>query len=207
MRSMEEKIETIKNWLGSGSINIFGLPFAGKDTQANKLADMVGGSVVSSGDVLRHDHGNKQIHDIMAAGGIIPSDLFGQVVVPYLEQDIFEGKPMILSEVGRMEGEQQVVMQATEESGHPTKAVILLKLDDSDVWNRFDASQKKHDRGERDDDNRAVLQNRLNKYHEKVTPVIEYYRDLGLLVEIDGTQSEDDVSKDIVNKLLEKSQR
>ena len=37
--TFEEKINTIKSWLGTGSINIFGLPMSGKDTQGLRLAE------------------------------------------------------------------------------------------------------------------------------------------------------------------------
>ena len=50
---MEEKIETIKEWLGTGSINIFGLPMSGKDTQGIKLAETLGAKFLSSGLIIR----------------------------------------------------------------------------------------------------------------------------------------------------------
>ena len=50
---MEEKFSTIKNWLGTGSINIFGLPMAGKDTQGIKLAEALNAKFLSSGMIVR----------------------------------------------------------------------------------------------------------------------------------------------------------
>jgi adenylate kinase family enzyme len=78
--------------LGNGSINIFGMPFSGKDTQGSILAEYFGGVMISSGDILRHDHGNKQIQEIMAEGGIIPSELFEQIVLPFLSKIRIERK-------------------------------------------------------------------------------------------------------------------
>jgi adenylate kinase len=203
---MEQKINTISTWLGTGSINIFGLPFAGKDTQGLALADLFGGVLMSGGDILRHNKDNAELQRIMAAGEIIPSTLWEEIVVPYLGKDEFKNKPLVLSEVGRLEGEQLVIEQATIATGHPQKAVILLSLSDEEVWNRFDASQKEHDRGERADDNREVLQTRLDSYHQKVMPVIDYYRNKGLLIEIDGSMSREEVKNAILDELLSKSQ-
>jgi len=45
---MEEKIVAIKKWLGTGSINIFGLPMSGKDTMGIRLAEALGGKFLSS---------------------------------------------------------------------------------------------------------------------------------------------------------------
>ena len=50
---MEEKIEAIRKWLGTGSINIFGFPMSGKDTQGVKLAEVLGGKLLSSGIIIR----------------------------------------------------------------------------------------------------------------------------------------------------------
>lgn len=202
---MEQKINTISTWLGTGSINIFGLPFAGKDTQGRMLADLFGGVLMSGGDILRHNKDNAELQRIMASGEIIPSSLWEEIVVPYLNKEEFNAKPLILSEVGRLEGENLVIERATSASGHPQKAVILLALSDEEVWNRFDASQIEHDRGERADDNREVLQTRLDSYHQKVMPVIEYYRKNGLLIEIDGSQTREEVENSIINELFNRA--
>jgi adenylate kinase len=198
---MTDQLMTIKSWLGSGSINLFGKPFAGKDTQGRIIADKLDGVLISGGDILRHDHGNRQVQQIMAEGGIIPSDLFEEIVLPYFGKREFEGKPLILSEVGRVLDEADVIMRTGETAGHPLKAVILLHLTDEEVMRRFDASQALHDRGERDDDNRSVLENRLTQFRQKTQPVIDYYRQKDLLIEIDGTQSRDEVSETICSAL------
>ena len=42
-------IEIITQWLGTGAINIFGLPFAGKDTHGHRLAELFGASIMGGG--------------------------------------------------------------------------------------------------------------------------------------------------------------
>jgi adenylate kinase len=197
---MEHTTNTIKEWLGTGALNIFGLPFAGKDTQAKLLAELFNGVVLSGGDILRHSD-NQELQRIMAAGEIIPSSLWEQIVVPVLSSSEYADRPLILSEVGRLEGEQYVIERASTMSGHPQKAVVLLHLSDDEVWRRFDASQKEGDRGARADDNRDVIQTRLDSYHQKVMPVIEYYRSKGVLIEVDGSQSRQEVTAEILQKL------
>lgn len=196
--------QTLKNWLGAGSINLFGRPFAGKDTQGEYLADVFDGVMISGGDLLRHTD-DQEVQQIMAQGGIIPSDAWERIVTPFFANPELNGKPLILSEVGRVKGEEQVIMKVTESTGHPQKAVVLLHLSEEEVWRRFDQSQIDHDRGDRADDNRAVLQTRLDKFREKVEPVIEYYRQNGLLIEIDGTLSRDQVTEAIEQALLQRA--
>lgn len=198
---MENTAKQISQWLGNGSLNIFGRPFAGKDTQGRLLAEKFNGSMISSGDILRHAQDNSEVQTIMASGGIIPSELFKSIVVPYFSRQQFENKPLILSEVGRVPGEESVIVHATAEAGHPLKAVIVLGLEEADVWQRFEAAQQAHDRGVRADDKREVLETRLKAYREKVLPVIEFYRDRGLLIEVDGTLSRESVTNQILEKL------
>jgi adenylate kinase len=198
---MEQNIQTIKTWLGSGSLNIFGRPFAGKDTQGRLLADYFGGVMLSGGDILRHSMDNPRVQEIMASGAIIPSDLFEEIVVPFFSHQDLVGKPLILSEVGRVTGEDDVIMKVAEQTAHPEKAVIYLDLAEDDVWQRFEQSQASHDRGDRADDNKAVLQNRLNQYRDKVLPVIDFYRQKGLLIEVSGTLAREEVTAAIIEAL------
>ena len=50
---MEEQLQKIKTWLGTGSINIFGLPMSGKDTVGIRLAERLGAKFLSSGIIVR----------------------------------------------------------------------------------------------------------------------------------------------------------
>jgi len=199
------QIQTIRKWLGSGSINVFGMPFAGKDTQGRKLAELFGGELISGGDILRHDQGNAKIQEIMAAGGIIPIELFEEVVVPFLSRPELSGKPLILSEVGRQDGEEKVIEKATKASGHPQKAIVYLFLEAEEVWRRFEESKQEHDRGNRQDDKSEVLQTRINNYAQKVVPVIEYYRNKGLLLQVDGRLTREEVTQEVLDDLYRRA--
>jgi adenylate kinase len=195
------QIKHISDWLGSGSINFFGHPFAGKDTQGEILANLFNGEIVAGGDILRHYHDQDKIKELMSTGDLFPTDFYLQIVLPFLSQERLRGKPLMLSSVGRLQGEEQIIMQATAESGHPIKAVVLLHLTEEEVWRRFEEAQVQNDRGERADDNREVLKTRLIKFQEKTMPVVDYYRELGLLIEVDGTLSREDVTKEIIISL------
>lgn len=202
---MDQQLQTIIDWVGTGSINIFGRPFAGKDTQGSKLADLFGGVLVAGGDILRHYPDQAEIEQVMAAGGIIPTDLYLKIVLPYLSRPDFKDRPLILSSVGRLQGEEQTIMAATTSSGHPIKAVVLLQLTEDQVWQRFDEASANHDRGERSDDHREVLRNRLHKFQNKTMPVIEFYRRQGLLIEVDGTLDREAVTNEILNSLASRA--
>lgn len=199
---LSDQIKTISNWLGTGSIDIFGCPFSGKDTQAHNLANLFNGVVIGGGEILRSHHDPKKIEQVLDSGGIVPSDFYLNLVLPYLSQPKFKEKPLILSTVGRSHGEEPIIMKAAADSGHPIKAAIVLQLPEDEVWRRFEEAKTSKDRGNRDDDRREVLKTRLKKFKDKTMPVIEFYRDKGLLIEIDGMPSRQEITNNILKSLL-----
>ncbi len=94
-----------------------------------------------------------------------------------------------------------MIMRTTANSGHPTKAVVFLTLSEEEVYTRFENAKKLGDRGQRADDNSKVLSTRLEKFHHKVMPVIEWYREKNLLIEIDGGLIKDEVTQAILTSL------
>lgn len=201
-----ETIVYLKQWLGSGSINLFGLPYSGKDTHGRELAEYFDAPLLGGGDILRNSIIPPESKALLDAGFLMPTDQYQEIVLPYLSRKEFQGRPLILSIVGRWDGEQYGVMKATEASGHPMKAVIYLNIDEETVYERFHAAQKLGDREARDDDAEHVLANRIAQFHEKTLPVIDYYRRAGLLIELNSVMPRPQVSQLILDKLQERAQ-
>lgn len=194
------KVEAIKSWLGAGSINILGRPFAGKDTQGTFLSYMLDAPLIGSGDILRNSN-DERVKKIIGTGVLAPTEDFLAIVTPYLAQPQFDGKPLVLSSVGRWSGEQVSIIESAKDSGHPIKAVVHLKLSEQQVRDRYQAAHSKGDRGSREDDLHGKLDIRLKEFNNKTLPVIKYYREHGLLIEVDGNQTPEQVSDDIVDAL------
>lgn len=203
---MHNELAAIREWLGQGSINIFGMPFAGKDTQGETLADLLEAELLGGGKILRESVIPPHVREIMDAGGLIPTEDYMHIVPPYLGHERFNGKPLVLSSVGRWDGEQDGVLQATDASGHPLKAVVLLTVPE-DVARARHSAETGADRGQRADDAPEVFDARIHEFHTKTQPVIDFYRNHGLLIEVDGTGSPVEVTDAIIQKLVEISKR
>ena len=118
---MEEKISKIKAWLGTGSINIFGLPMSGKDTQGIRLAEALDAKFLSSGIIIRAAE-EEQHKNYSKNGELAPTNVFFELVLPYFERkDLFE-YPLILSSIGRWSGEENQIMSVAAASGHEAAA-------------------------------------------------------------------------------------
>ncbi len=202
---MENKLQTIKSWLGTGSINIFGLPMSGKDTQGIRLAEALNAKFISSGMIIRAMEAETH-NKYSSKGELIPTNLFYEWVLPYLERKDLSEYPLILSSIGRWSGEENQVMSVATGAGHEIKAVVILNVSEADVEKRFEAAKTLGDRGEREDDqNLEVFHTRLQEFREKTLPVLQYYKSLGLLIEINGDQSRDAVFNELVEKLYAKA--
>ena len=202
---MEEKVIAIKDWLGTGSINIFGLPMSGKDTQGILLAEALGAKFLSSGMIIRAME-QETSKNYSNNGALIPTNVFYEWVLPYFERrDLFD-YPLVLSSIGRWHGEEDQVMSVAAGAGHEIKAAVILNISESDVEKRFEEAKILNDRGDRaDDGNLEVFRTRLREFREKTLPVLQHYNELGLLVEVNGDQTREAVFGELIEKLYRRA--
>ena len=204
---MEEQFQQIKNWLGIGSINIFGLPMSGKDTIGVRLAENLGAKFLSSGMIIRaieQEEGENLSHE----GKLIPQNVFFEWILPYFEREDLWKYPLILSSIGRWNGEENEVMSVAKKTGHTIRAVVELQLTEQDVIERWEAAKILGDRGLRPDDAKPeVFQTRIQEYREKTLPVLRHYQELGLLVSVPAAAPREEVFTNVVNALVSFSKR
>lgn len=202
---MDNQVQIIKDWLGTGSINIFGLPMSGKDTVGVRLAELVGGKFLSSGIIIRDIEAREHLH-YTEKGNLFPTQMFIERILPYLSHPSLENYPLVLSSVGRWFGEEDHIISACADSGHEIKAVILLNVSESDVVSRWQTAKELGDRGDRADDRKLeVFQTRINEFKNKTMPVLEHYRDLGLLVTVDADAPREQVFQNVLNALVNRA--
>lgn len=209
--SMENKISAIRSWLGSGAINIFGIQFSGKDTLGVPLAERLGAKFISSGDLVRAAMHNSDDYRIQQAaldtqtGILTPTDEFRQLIVPHLKDDRLSGIPLVLGSVGRWIGEEEVVMTALAEGGHPLHAVIVLDIPEEEVWRRWEEVKNTRNGGRQDDQDRSRVAKRLQEFKEKTVPVITKYASLGIVINIDATGTIEDTFRTAIDELYRRA--
>ena len=201
--NLNEKLEKIKSWLGTGSLNIFGLPMSGKDTVGMRLAEDLQAKFLSSGIIIRA-YEAEQNEDMTGSGKLIPTNTFYDIILPYFSREELRNDSLVLSSVGRWSGEEDKIMEAAKAGGHEIKAVVLLNLTEEEVKNRFEAAKQLNDRGERADDaNIDVFETRLAEFREKTMPVLNHYDELKMLVKVPASGSRDEVYTNVIDRLVE----
>ena len=201
--NFNEKLEKIKSWLGTGSLNIFGLPMSGKDTVGMRLAEDLQAKFLSSGIIIRA-YEAEQNEDMTGSGKLIPTNTFYDIILPYFSREELRNDSLVLSSVGRWSGEEDKIMEAAKAGGHEIKAVVMLDLTEEEVKNRFEVAKELNDRGERADDaNIEVFETRLAEFREKTMPVLNHYDELKMLVKVPASGSRDEVYTNVIDRLVE----
>jgi adenylate kinase len=196
---------------------LFGPPGAGKGTQAERLRGDFRLAFISTGDMLRENvkagtELGKQAKSFMDAGGLVPDDLIVAMAADRLGQDdardgfILDGFPRTVAQAEALDTQ-------LGEMGRRVTAALLIDVPDEEVVKRISGRRVCVKAGhnyhvdfdppknegicdqdgsrliQRDDDKPDVVRNRLVVYHEKTSPLIDYYDSKGLMRRIDGTRS------------------
>ena len=203
------------------SIILFGPPGAGKGTQSGLISSITGKPQVSTGDMLREavkegtDLG-KSAQSYMENGLLVPDQVIMDLIRVRLTNDdadsglLFDGFPRTLPQAMALE-------QLTE-----VEKVISLVVEDDEIVSRITGRRTDPVSGEiyhvvfnpapaevsgrlvqRNDDTEETVRKRLATFHQQTAPLSEYYRERGLLIEIDGSGDIKQVSASI-GAVLEK---
>jgi adenylate kinase len=183
----------------SGLIVLLGPPGAGKGTQAARLAAKCGVQQVSTGDMLRQAVAadtplGKRVQGIMEAGDLVPDELMLEVVEERLSQaDCADGT--ILDGYPRTRGQAETLDPLAKRVGLGGVGVVLnLEVPEEEVLRRISGRRKEGGGGERADDRTDIAKERLRVYRAETAPLVDYYRKRGVLRNIDGVGSVDEIA-------------
>ncbi len=200
-----------------------GPPGAGKGTQAEIIAKKHGLVKISTGDILREAVKNgtelgKLADGYMKAGELVPDEIMLGLIEEQLEKI---DKGFILDGFPRTVKQAEGLDELLKKKNMPLKAVILLDVPDEEIVKRLSARRVCPNCGavynmiynppkndeicdvcgtklvQRKDDNPETIKRRLAVYHEQTAPLIDYYKEKGLLVRIDGTGEPEKITRAI----------
>jgi len=208
-------------------IVLLGAPGSGKGTQAQRLMAEKGIPQISTGDLLRAAVASgselgRKAKAAMDAGELVSDDLvLGMIRERLNEDDVADG--FILDGFPRNESQAKSLDDLLAELGQPLDAAVLMDVDfdilmkrltgrrtcsaTGKVLNIYFSPQEELDAcveagGEllqRDDDNEETIANRLQVYREQTAPLVDYYRDRGLLKTVDAEGTVEDVYERLVS--------
>ena len=197
-------------------IILLGPPGSGKGTQAATVGESLNLPHVASGDLFRHNLGNEtelglRAKVYMDRGELVPDDITIAMVLDRLSQpDCAKGA--LLDGFPRTLAQAEALDQALNAQGHSVSVVTLITVPNEVVVERLSGRlicrecqtpfHKTHNpfrtcphdkcQGEhlyqRDDDKPETVRSRLKVFWQQTSPLIDYYRDQGVLIEVKGDQ-------------------
>jgi len=204
-------------------ILLLGPPGAGKGTQSKRLAEEFDLEHVTTGDALRSNKGMDISEmdteydtpgEYMDAGELVPDEVVNAIV----EEALSNADGYVLDGYPRNLDQAKFLTDITD-----LDAVIYLSVDDEELVARLTGRRVCPECGasyhvefappeeagvcdecgaeleQRDDDTEETVRERLRVYEENTAPVVEHYREEGVLVEVDGEGTPDEVFENIVD--------
>ena len=211
------------------NLMLFGAPGAGKGTQAKFLIEKYNIPQISTGDILRAAIADKtdmgmEAKKFMDEGKLVPdSTIIGIIKDRLAEADCKDG--FILDGFPRTLAQAEALGELMENMKIKLDKVISLNVPDSLIVGRitgrrvcsgcgasfhveFNPSKKDgvcdYCGGEltiRKDDIADTVKSRLEAYHSQTAPLIDFYKNMGVFMELDGTKDVSEVTKDMINAL------
>jgi len=193
---------------------------AGKGTQAQRLAEKVGATHISTGDIVRAEIKSgselgKKVQEYNDKGDLVPDEIIVEMAKPYLD----DADSWLLDGFPRNEAQAKSLDQALEEIGEDLDAVVALEAPDDALVERLSGRRQSQATGkiyhveydpppedgddpgpfvQRDDDSEDSIRRRLEIYHDQTEPLKDYYADRDILVTVDAEQEIPKVTEDIL---------
>lgn len=175
-------------------IILIGIQGSGKSTQGNLLSKELKIPYLSTGHIFRELAKEKTplgryIKEVVNAGYLVPDKKTLDIVSDYLKRPEYKAGYIL-------DGFPRTLAQAKEFENGINK-VIYLKVSDREALWRL--AYRNGD--EREDDTLKAIKKRIELFHKFTEPVLDFYRKKGVLVEIDGEKTIEEIHKEIVKKI------
>ena len=192
-------------------IIMLGAPGAGKGTQAKKIAAKYSIPHVSTGDIFRANIKNgtelgMKAKSFMDAGGLVPDEItIGMLLDRIHEADCVNG--YVLDGFPRTIPQAESLTKALSERGEAVDYAVNVDVPDENIINRMSGRRACLNCGAtyhivyNPSKKPETVKKRLSVYHDQTQPLIDYYKNEGILAEVDGTKDMEEVFQDIVKIL------
>ncbi len=172
---------------------LVGIQGAGKSTQGNMLSDALKIPYLSSGHIFREmakDKGplGRQLKETLNSGALVPDKLTLEIITEYLKKPEYANGYIL-------DGFPRTVPQAEAFEGNVDKVIFIDVSDKEALWR---ISGRVSDR---EDETLMAIRKRIELFHTQTEAILGYYRDRGMLIQVDGEKTVEEVYAEITGFL------
>ncbi len=183
-------------------IVLLGAPGAGKGTQAGLLVEGLGVPHISTGDMLRAAVAAEtpvglQAKAVMESGALVGDDIVIAIARERLGESDCE-KGFILDGFPRTDAQAEALDILLSDLGAPLDCCLAIEADAEEVVGRI---LKRAEIEGRSDDTEEAIRERMRVYEEQTAPLLDHYCAQGLVVEVDGIGTVEEVAARIEEAL------
>ncbi len=182
---------------------LLGPPGSGKGTQSKFLVEKFGFIQISTGDLLRDQvqqkdsSMGKEISEIMNNGELVPDEIVIKLIIGKIT--IFKEKNIIFDGFPRNINQAKVLDESLEKISVSLDKAVFINVDYEILKERIISRiNESGDDNKRSDDNVQTLVKRIDVYKKNTLPIVEYYKEKGILSEINGMLKIEEVSQQIL---------
>ena len=182
---------------------LLGPPGSGKGTQSKFLVEKFGFIQISTGDLLRDQvqqkdsSMGKEISEIMNSGELVPDEIVIKLIIGKIT--IFKEKNIIFDGFPRNINQAKVLDESLEKISVSLDKAVFINVDYEILKERIISRiNESGDDNKRSDDNVQTLVKRIDVYKKNTLPIVEYYKEKGILSEINGMLKIEEVSQQIL---------
>jgi adenylate kinase len=181
---------------------LVGGPGSGKGTQGARLAERLGLVHIAAGDALRaevardSDVGRRAAHYV-DRGELVPDEIVVELLTSVVAAGAAAGG-YVLDGFPRNLAQAHIADEALSRRGIGLEAVVYLEVPEDELRRRLLARAEIEDRS---DDTPEVIAHRLEVFAHDTFPLVDHYRDRGLLITVRGDRPPDDVTADVLSQL------
>ena len=184
-------------------IVLLGPPGSGKGTQSKFLVEKFGFIQISTGDLLRDQVQQKdslmgkEISEIMKNGELVPDEIVIKLIIEKIT--IYKEKNIIFDGFPRNINQAKVLDESLAKISVLLDKAVFIDVDHEILKERIISRiNESDDENKRSDDNVQTLVKRIDVYKKNTLPIVEYYREKGILTEINGMLKIEEVSQQIL---------
>jgi len=182
---------------------LLGPPGSGKGTQSKFLVEKFGFIQISTGDLLRDQvqqkdsSMGKEISEIMNSGELVPDEIVIKLIIGKIT--IFKEKNIIFDGFPRNINQAKVLDESLEKISVSLDKAVFINVDYEILKERIISRiNESGDDNKRSDDNVQTLVKRIDVYKKNTLPIVVYYKEKGILSEINGMLKIEEVSQQIL---------